>query len=198
MIASTLFSSLLALAGAVTALPATIPEALAPRDNNAGCNNRSLDFFWVVQDFQYNASYTFSTPAHQIDSGEVAFTLVNPALAYTAACTASSSQLQDYFYGNIIYTCTNGLPDRSAVTTFSYSATAQYLTFNQSWTCSDTTPEYPATYHAYGAVNLTVDRWESTYQNGNWSMGQIYSTDLVQYKTTSDPTVLPYEMTAVA
>lgn len=64
-----------AAAAAVVILPLAVGAApLSPdtaaavvrRDNNTGCFDTSFgDLAWGVEDFAYNASYLFTTPAHQ-------------------------------------------------------------------------------------------------------------------------------------
>src|SRR5687767_900631 len=41
---------------------------------------------WKVENFDYHASYIFTTPAHQNSWGYVNFTLSNPALNYKPVC----------------------------------------------------------------------------------------------------------------
>ncbi|ORY68551.1 uncharacterized protein BCR38DRAFT_335597 [Pseudomassariella vexata] len=167
------------------------------RDSNPGCQAASQkDFAWTVEDFDYHASYTFTTPAHQNSWGYVNFNLSNPALTYKASCSASSNQLSDFFYGTMPYTCT--VPDGStAKTTFDFSRPSGKLNVNQTWVCSDLDPKYPATFHGYGAINLTLGCTDTTWQNPNWTMGQIYSDREVKCTPVTLP-VKPYEMTAVA
>jgi hypothetical protein len=119
---------------------------IAHRDAPAGCSKTSFgDFSWTVANFDYHASYIFTTPAHQNSHGYVNFTLVNPALGSTATCSASSSQLNDFFYGNMLYTCStpDGSPGNSSATSFTFNRASGELDFNQTWTCSDEDPQYP-------------------------------------------------------
>jgi hypothetical protein len=46
-------------------------------------------------------------------------------------------------------------------------------------------------------VNLTLDCTDSTYQNSNWTLGQIYSDREINCDPVTVP-VRPYEMRAVA
>lgn len=128
--------------------------------------------------------------------GYVNFNLTNPALEYKASCSATSNQLSDFFYGNFPYTCTspNGT---SAETTFDFSRPSGELNINQTWSCSDQDPQFPVTIHAYGQVNLTLDCTDDTYQNPNWTLGQIYSNREVKCAPVTEA-VKPYLFTAVA
>ncbi|KAI0020872.1 hypothetical protein F4780DRAFT_779096 [Xylariomycetidae sp. FL0641] len=187
---------------------ATLPLALAapsgldPRDSNPGCQAASFgSFAWTVENFVYNASYIFTTPAHQNSWGYVNFDLRNPALAYDVACRASSSQLNDFFYGNVPYTCSSSsAADNSSSTTettFSYSRPSGQLNVNQTWVCSDRDPLYPTTFHAYGTANLSLSCTDETTNNPDWEIGQIYSDRQVDCKPVTLP-LKPYEITAVA
>jgi hypothetical protein len=74
-----------------------------PRPN---CESKAKSLKWTVHGFDYHASYIFTTPAHQNSYGYVSFNLSNTAVAYTASCSAMSSQLTDFFYGNQYFPCT--------------------------------------------------------------------------------------------
>ncbi|KAI0840328.1 hypothetical protein F5Y06DRAFT_262363 [Hypoxylon sp. FL0890] len=182
-----------------TLLPLAVaaPLDLHTRDSNPGCQAASFgDFAWTVENFDYHASYIFTTPAHQNSWGYVNFNLTNPALEYQAICSASSDQLSDFFYGTMQYKCT--VPDGSTTeTTFDFSRPSGVLDVNQTWTCSDTDPQYPTTIHAYGTANLTLSCTDETWINPNWTMGQIYSDRDVKCTPVTIP-LKPYEMTAVA
>ena len=129
----------------VTLLPLAIaaPVGLQTRDSNPGCQASSFgNFAWQVENFDYHASYIFTTPAHQNSWGYVNFNLTNPALEYKAVCSATSNQLSDFFYGTMAYNCT--VPDGSTTkTTFDFSRPSGVLNVNQTWTCSDEDPQYP-------------------------------------------------------
>ncbi|KAI1855700.1 hypothetical protein JX266_000565 [Neoarthrinium moseri] len=189
--------------GLISTLAAILPLAVAApfghnaRDSNAGCQAKSQkDFQWTVENFDYHASYIFTTPAHQNSWGYVNFNLTNPALEYKASCSASSSQLSDFFYGTMAYNCT--VPDGSTTkATFDFNRANGELNINQTWVCSDLEPQWPATFHAYGQVNLTLDCTDSTWQNPNWTIGQIYSDREVKCAPVTVP-VKPHTITAVA
>ncbi|CAK7199778.1 hypothetical protein SEUCBS139899_002461 [Sporothrix eucalyptigena] len=193
MRSSTLFGLAAAAASSVSALPHT---PVVVRDDNPGCTADSFgDFDWTISDFVYNTSIVFSTPAHQIPNGVVQFNLTNPALTYTAVCEAYSTQLSGFFYGNIVYTCTE--PSNETTTTFTFNAGTSELNVNQTWTCSDEDAEYPDTFTYAGAVNLTLDCTADSYQNPNWTLGEIYSSNTT-YCSQDDIIITPYLATAVA
>lgn len=60
---------------------------------------------WTVHDFDFHASYIFTTPAHQNSWGYVNFTISNTIAPYKSFCSASSNQLSDFFYGTTAYAC---------------------------------------------------------------------------------------------
>ncbi|KAH8682104.1 hypothetical protein BX600DRAFT_505722 [Xylariales sp. PMI_506] len=178
-------------------LAAAAPFNPITRDSNPGCQAASLgDFAWTVDDFDFHASYIFTTPAHQNSWGYVNFNLSNPALTYQAVCSAASDQLEDFFYGTFPYTCTE--PDGSTTsTTFDFSRPSGLLNINQTWVCSDTDPVYPTTFRYYGNVTLDLECTDTTWQNTNWTVGQIYSDREIKCNTVTVP-VTPYLKTAVA
>ncbi|KAJ9144401.1 hypothetical protein NKR19_g6445 [Coniochaeta hoffmannii] len=169
------------------------------RDASPGCTEASFGkFSWTVDNFDYHASYIFTTPAHQNSYGFLNFTLSNPALPSAAICSASSSQLSDFFYGNIWYTC--NIPDsghEGTATAFAFNRASGQLDFNQTWSCSDEDAQYPITFRGYATVNLTLDCTDTTWTNSNWTMGDIYSDREVKCTPVTLP-VQPYTMTAVA
>ena len=128
---------------AVALLPLVAAAPLTARDDNEGCSDKTFhDFKWTIKDFDFHSSFTFTTPAHQNSWGYVNFNVTNPALTYEVACSASSNQLSDFFYGTVPYTCTS--PEgTSAESTFAFSRPSGQLDFNQTWTCSDVDPQYP-------------------------------------------------------
>ncbi|KAH8882333.1 hypothetical protein GQ53DRAFT_604249, partial [Thozetella sp. PMI_491] len=187
---------LLGLLPFVLAGPVTLP-----RDANPGCSDHSFkNFQWAVQNFDFHASYIFSTPSHQNSWGYVNFTLENPALPYVAQCLASSDQLSDFFYGTLPYSCSFPQGTTHPAGTgakFDFSRPSGELRINQTWQCSDVDPIYPTTFWARGAVNLTLDCTDTTWVNPNWTAGQIYSDREIKCQPVT-VLVKPFEMTAVA
>lgn len=137
-------SLLLALLPLATAGPITL-SPVAARDYPTGCTDSSFgDFSWEVEGFDYHASYIFTTPAHQNSWGYASFNLSNPALPYRAACSATSNQLSDFFYGNLWYNCS--VPDGAdggGDATFAFNRASGQLDVNQTWSCDDQDPQYP-------------------------------------------------------
>jgi Alternaria alternata allergen 1 len=167
------FITTLLLAG--TAILAAPLEA--PKPKSCAARSQKLTH-WDVQHFDYHASYIFTTPAHQNAHGYVNFTLVNPALDAPALCTASSTQLSDFFYGNQVFQCE--MPaNLSAQASFAYDRASGALQINQTWMC----PGEQARFWAMGGVMLDLDCTDSTWQNPNWQAGQFYSVRTV----TCDP-----------
>jgi hypothetical protein len=76
-----------------------------PSPSRRNCEGKVKSLKWTVHDFDYHASYVFTTPAHQNSYGYVNFNLSNTAVPYTAICSATSSQLTDFYYGNQWYPC---------------------------------------------------------------------------------------------
>lgn len=143
------YTSLLALLAplaSATPTPPALSHVLEPRASSPTCSNASLrGFAWTVQDFDFHASYVFSTPAHQNSWGYASFNLSNPAVpGARASCSAASSQLSDFFYGNLAYTCTSSsTAGGPAPATFSFDRPSGELRVNQTWTCDDRDPKYP-------------------------------------------------------
>ena len=132
----------------LAALPlASANPILLPRDASPGCTNTSFhDFKWTVENFDFHASYIFTTPAHQNSWGYVNFTLFNPAIQSSTQCTAASDQLSDFFYGTVPYECTSAggvTPPAGMSAKFDFTRPTNQLRFNQTWTCNDTDPQYP-------------------------------------------------------
>lgn len=136
-----------------TTLVAILPLAAAaphgaqqqqPRDSRPGCTAKSFgDFSWKIENFKYHAGYLFTTPAHQVSSGSVEFNLTNPAIKGKVTCSAYSTWLNDFFYGNINYNCTEPGGNTYAGASFSFSRPSGELNINQTWTCTDEDPQYP-------------------------------------------------------
>jgi hypothetical protein len=137
-------NKLVTVLASILPLALAAPSGLTPRDDNPGCQDKSFNNFeWSVEDFDYHASYIFTTPAHQNSWGYASFNLTNPALTYKATCSASSNQLSDFFYGTVNYECTVPDPESPTGTTFSFNRPSGQLDLNQTWVCSDQDPQYP-------------------------------------------------------
>ncbi|KAK1761534.1 hypothetical protein QBC47DRAFT_30963 [Echria macrotheca] len=125
---------------------------------------------FTIHGFDYHASYTFTTPAHQNSWGYVNFNLTNSLTPYSFKCSASSGQLQDFFYGTVAYACT---PDDTAPVgagaNFKYSRPSGQLDVEQ------TIPGQGNSTVMSGTVQVTVTCTDNTTTNEHWTMGQIYS-----------------------
>ncbi|KAI6357810.1 hypothetical protein MCOR25_007563 [Pyricularia grisea] len=160
---------------------------------------------WTVSDFVYRGSWTYSTPSHQNAWGSVDFNLATEALAPSVSkCSATSSRLTDFFYGDQTYRC--DLPTGAMAgggtggeATFEFNRAANWLRVNQTWTCHDAEDGWPVTFSAFGFINLTLDCTQDFYQNPNWTSGsgQPYSDRKVECKS-ANIVHTPDEMTAIA
>lgn len=124
----------------VSSLATADPGADIPTCNahpNASCAEQARTSQWVVENFDYHASYIFTTPAHQNSHGYVNFDLWNTVVQYTATCNATSDQLNDFFYGTIWYPCT--LPSTAppgAAVTFRFDRPTGLLEINGTVICT--------------------------------------------------------------
>ncbi|KAF2502308.1 hypothetical protein BU16DRAFT_521056 [Lophium mytilinum] len=176
------------------ALAAIISSVFAaPTKREECCNDRSKNPEWTVHGLDYHASYIFTTPAHQNSWGYVNFNLTNTAVDYTVACSGDSDQLSDFFYGNMWYTCQTAEGTPPAY--FRYDRPTGRVDLNQTWVCPD--PQYPTTYGAYGNATKELTCTDTTWQNPNWTMGQIYSSRTVECNLV-DLVVEPSQIWAVA
>lgn len=154
----------LLLAGAALALPATTDDATSCTAESSRVKE------WTVRDFDFHASYVFTTPAHQNSWGYANFTLENPVLDYKPICSAQSNWLNDFFYGSVVYDCKGGPEGNEA--TFTYSRPSGDLRINQTWHC----PDENSRFEAEGGVKLDLDCEEEKWQNPDWDMGELYSS----------------------
>ncbi|KAK2594493.1 hypothetical protein QQS21_007774 [Conoideocrella luteorostrata] len=181
-------ASALLLAGAAAAAPSSMVLR-----NEQTCTQKALHTKqWTVKDFDFHASYIFTTPAHQNAWGYVNFTLENPSVDFTARCEASSSQLSDFFYGNFIYNCTQPAGSNSEAT-FTFSRPQNQVKINQTWAC----PQEGSRFWAEGGANLTLDCKDDTWKNPEWKMGQIYSSRTITCNHIDAPVTIE-SMRAVA
>ena len=163
--------STILLAGAALAAPAT------PAPRTETCVDKSQDVaLWDVEKFDFHSSYIFTNPAHQNSWGYVNFTLSNPAVDYKPVCSGRSNQLQDFFYGTQVFDCEmpENAPDGAAAT-FTFSRPSGELRINQTWPCVD----QGARFEAKGGVDLDLNCKDTTWENPDWELGQIYSSRTV-------------------
>lgn len=173
-----------AVRNALILAAAAAPALAAPLEPRATCSSSFTG--WTITDLTFDASYIFTTPAHQNSWGNVRFNATNPAIDYQVACSASSNQLQDFFYGTQVYGCT--VPEGSGgKATFTFNRASGELALNQTWYCRDD-PVYPARFNAGGAATAQLDCTDSgTVITPNWTIGQIYSTRTVACKPVTLP-----------
>ena len=111
---------------------------------------------WRISGLTFTSSVTFSTPAHQIDDGEVSFNLTSSATGRDAVlqCGAHSSQISQFFYGDMWYACAASGSSAFAAgalagalnTTaarFRFDRPAGVVTLNQAWSCQDQLTRWP-------------------------------------------------------
>ncbi|KAK4201966.1 hypothetical protein QBC40DRAFT_277171 [Triangularia verruculosa] len=186
----------LALAVLLTGTSASPLFARQTNSDETSCSDTSFKHFqWQASNFDFHASYIFSTPAHQNSWGYASFDLLNPADQSTAHCSAASNQLNDFFYGTVQYSCNDTL--RGGSTKFDFNRPTGELRVEQSWTCRDQDPQYPITFTAKGSANFTLECNQEFYQNANWTIGQIYSSRTITCGNV-DSAVVPYEISAIA
>ena len=143
-----------------------LAAALASATDGPGCKPRPprdgkcwkdiLALEWTAHAFDYHASYIFSNPAHQNSWGYVTFNLTNTVVPYTAVCSAASSQLSDFFYGTVDYTCK--LPAEApagAAVKFRFSRPSGQLDITESILCTEkqTTYESPSPLSFYHSTH---------------------------------------------
>ncbi|KAK3382725.1 hypothetical protein B0T24DRAFT_686906 [Lasiosphaeria ovina] len=173
----------LLLASLTASAPLVLGESrLQRRDARQSCSDASMNAPpWTAQDFDFHSSITFSTPAHQIVGGWVSFSLRNPALPFVMSCFASSSQLQEFFYGDQWFSC-SAPPDAATASEaeFRFDRATGRFDISQNWICPDADPQSRITFNASGTTTVPLDCATSRWQNGNWSMDHLYSTESVE------------------
>ncbi|KAF2737691.1 hypothetical protein EJ04DRAFT_561375 [Polyplosphaeria fusca] len=128
----------------------------------------------TLSDIYYHSSKVYSTPAHLATyGGDIAFNVTSSdsAVPGIARCSARGLHLNDFFYGELDYTCETVLSN--VVTNFTFSTPNSMFTINQTWT------EDGNSYLAQGNGAADLDCERTFWQNDNWTMGQLYSTETV-------------------
>lgn len=188
--------ALLSLLGLASASPVPSPNLAEGGKSPAGCSDTSFKkFAWTAKNFDFHASYTFTTPSHQNSWGYVSFDLVNPADQTTTHCEAASSQLSDFFYGTVAYKCNDTA--RVGETTFDFARPTNQLRINQTWTCDDKDPKYPTIFTGRGEVDLKLECKDETWKNPKWEMDQIYTSRTITCAPV-ESTIKPKELSAIA
>jgi hypothetical protein len=97
-----LLSLLLPLLSLASALPEALAPAAAPSCDAISKSRLAIAF----TNFQYGASWVFSTPAHLATAqAAVSFTVRNNLIPVPIACSARSSQVYAFFTGAPSYAC---------------------------------------------------------------------------------------------
>ncbi|EEY22312.1 conserved hypothetical protein [Verticillium alfalfae VaMs.102] len=170
-------ASLLSLLLAPLALASPI---LSRADKQTCFSTTSAVKSWELKSFDFHANYIFSTPSHQNSWGYVSFVLENAILGTKTKCEASSSSLNDFFYGDVDYQCEAPEGDvpkdepRLSQTTFRFDRPGGEVQVAQSWYCFDD-PQFPSTITAKGGESVKLDCEETYTENSNWTIGEIYS-----------------------
>ncbi|KAH6683567.1 hypothetical protein F5X68DRAFT_22816 [Plectosphaerella plurivora] len=152
------------------------PVILEARNTTKSCMARSPGMTeWELEDFDFHASYIFSTPSHQNSWGNVTFTAFNSVHNTRTRCSAKSNRLNDFFYGEVEYACdTNGDANLGAAK-FTFNRPSGEVTMEQTWYCHDNPNFPPARFTAKGDVVTQLKCEETTFENGNWTMGSSFS-----------------------
>jgi hypothetical protein len=119
------------------------PIVLEARNTTKSCMARSPSMTeWQLEDFDFHASYVFSTPSHQNSWGYVSFTAVNPVHDTRTKCSAQSNRLNDFFYGDVEYACETDGDRNLGVAKFTFDRPSGEVTMEQTWYCHDQ-PAFP-------------------------------------------------------
>ncbi|OCL10476.1 hypothetical protein AOQ84DRAFT_215440 [Glonium stellatum] len=155
-------------------LSASHPSDAFARDNRNKCDKNAV---FTLHDINYSSYIIYSTPAHlAVAQGHIEFNLTNTDVPYTTHCSAYSSQVFNFFYGNIVYQC--DAPTGEGVTAassanFTFSEPDGVFNVNQTWSCS----QHRKTVNllGVGSGKATLSCQTTTWTNPNWVIGEIYS-----------------------
>jgi alternaria allergen 1 len=119
------------------------PIVLEARNTTKSCMVRSPGMTeWQLEDFDFHASYVFSTPSHQNSLGYVSFTAVNPVHDTRTKCSAQSNRLNDFFYGDVEYACETDGDRNLGAAKFTFDRPSGEVKMEQTWYCHDN-PAFP-------------------------------------------------------
>lgn len=155
---------------------------------------------FTLKDIIYSSQIIYSTPAHlAVADGHIEFNLTNSAVPYTTHCSGSSEWLYDFFYGNIVYICDartgEGVAEGTSAN-FTFSNPAGTFAVNQTWSepsrGHDERDEHLSAFNllGVGSGNATMNCKTDYWQNANWTIGQLYSTTMVNCKP-ADLIIIP-------
>ena len=164
----------------------------------------------------YNITYSqyevYSTPSHLATyGGTISFGLSNSmapgAAPPPSSCKATGNHLTEMFYGEFIYPCDS---PGGVSTNFTFSRPGNILQVNQTWTnkgwvqslrqlrlrerrwaiCANARFRTP--FFGTGSGSAKLECKTTTWQNPNWTIGQLYWTqniDCKPGKLVIEPTV---------
>ena len=66
----------------------------------------ATDVQWTIPTFDFHASYTFTTPAHQNSWGYVDFNLTNNLVPYAISCKAQNNRMFNFPSDTPAFACT--------------------------------------------------------------------------------------------
>lgn len=140
-----------------------LPSDLATPNSVQGCSNISENSLeWTAKNFHLHSSLSLTAPS-QVSKGAawVDFNMSNPAVPYEMHCSAFSTQLDDFFYGDKLISCDGPNQDitQSSHTnaSFSFSKASGTLWLYQNWLCDDgSDPNLPLYVSSFFPLLLTL------------------------------------------
>lgn len=172
------FTTLLVLATSAMALPTV---SLTSRAESESCMARGTKVTeWTVNDFDFHATITKTTPKKQTASGSVSFLLENKVLNYKAKCTATSDKPNNFFYGSTDYNC--DVPLKGDAASFTFDRKSGKLSIVQSWSCL----KEGGRFEAKGNTNVKLECKEKNWKNPNYNSGsKTYSNKKITCEKTT-------------
>ncbi|KAK4174504.1 hypothetical protein QBC36DRAFT_357133 [Triangularia setosa] len=170
-----------------------------PRDDRT-CSGVSLSVFnWTAKAFHYHSLISLSGAStsniQSAGDGYLSFNLSNPALgpSFDQLCTATSTQLDQFFYLDKWFTCLytptssssshlNPILARTSAASFRFDKVSGRFEVKQDWECDDgPDPNYPTTsFSGAGGVNIALDCKVDVWQNQNWGSEMLYLNQTVE------------------
>ncbi|KAF4459865.1 hypothetical protein FALBO_13376 [Fusarium albosuccineum] len=183
------FLTTLLLATSAMALPTV---TLTSRADSQSCMAKGAKVTeWTVHDFEFEATYTKSSPKKQTSTGTVSFTIENPVLNYKAKCHATSKKGDVFFTGSTDYDC--DVPLKGDAASFTYDRKSGKVGIVQSWSCL----KEGGRFEAKGNTKVKLDCKEANWKNPNYKDGaKVYSNRRVTCTKKSFKTPI-LEMSAV-
>lgn len=166
--------------------PQRIDEDCIKSTFGCGCTGRSFsNLTFAASNFDFHASYVWTTPAHQNSWGFLSFNVTNTAVGYDNICIASSNRVPDFFYGDTWYDCdVQGAAGPDVVNStdvmgagFTYDRPSGQFHWYQRWACKDQVPE---TYACFPPLAL-LQSFQRTQPPNTW----CHDADKVTTTTTT-------------